>query len=99
MNRDDDQCYSFDEIMGWAFENYGGLSTHYRSGPTMHCPDMGCMFVSLGWMDGNTYELQKDALVADVMTLNDTVSAPLVNHGQACVDGALAEMEKHHNPE
>jgi hypothetical protein len=99
MDRNDEQCYSFDEIVGWAFENYGGQSAWYRSGTTRHFPDIACMFMSLGWMDTDTYQLQHEAIVADWMTLNDTVTAPLFNHGPACVEGVLAEMEKHHNPE
>merc|ERR1711988_587850 len=60
LARNDEQCYSYDEIMQWVEEEYA---------------DDACVLQSIGWM-GNDFEFDEDQIEADVMSLDPVVTAP-----------------------
>merc|ERR1712088_35741 len=61
LARNDEQCYSYDEIMQWVEEEYA---------------DDACVLQSIGWM-GNDFEFDEDQIEADVMSLDPVVTASL----------------------
>merc|ERR1712013_421174 len=78
-NRNDEQCYSYDEIMQWVEEEYA---------------DDSCVLQSIGWM-GNDFEFDEDQIEADVMRLDPVVTAPLFAGHEDCVDQVMDYVEDH----
>ena len=58
-NRDDDECYAFDDIMAWVMQEYG---------------DDACVLQAIGWMDEN-YALVEDKITTDIMSLPKEVQS------------------------
>merc|ERR1711915_407416 len=79
LARNDEQCYSYDEIMQWVEEEYA---------------DDACVLQSIGWM-GNDFEFDEDQIEADVMSLDPVVTAPLFAGHQDCVDQVMDYVEDH----
>merc|ERR1712013_243389 len=75
----DEQCYSYDEIMQWVEEEYA---------------DDACVLQSIGWM-GNDFEFDEDQIEADVMSLDPVVTAPLFAGHEDCVDQVMDYVEDH----
>merc|ERR1712111_257784 len=73
LARNDEQCYSYDEIMQWVEEEYA---------------DDACVLQSIGWM-GNDFEFDEDQIEADVMSLDPVVTAPLFAGHEDCVDQVI----------
>eukprot|EP00088_Acartia_fossae_P011966 TRINITY_DN16105_c0_g1_i1.p1 TRINITY_DN16105_c0_g1~~TRINITY_DN16105_c0_g1_i1.p1 ORF type:complete len:222 (+),score=99.49 TRINITY_DN16105_c0_g1_i1:9-674(+) len=75
------ECPSFDDIMVWVEEEFS---------------DDGCVLQQIGWMDADGNEL-KDAVMADLATLNPGVQAGLSEEAMAeCAADMLADMEDKH---
>merc|ERR1712141_126756 len=79
LARNDEQCYSYDEIMEWVEEEYA---------------DDACVLQTIGWMDEN-FDFDEDAIEADVTSLNPVVSAPLFEHHPTCVAEVMDYVEDH----
>ena len=58
-NRDDGECYAFDDIMDWVMQEYG---------------DDACVLQAIGWMDEN-YALMEDNIASDIMSLPKEVQS------------------------
>merc|ERR1712037_723468 len=79
LSRDDEQCYSYDEIMEWVEEEYA---------------DDACVLQTIGWMNEN-FDFNEEVIEADVTSLNPVVSAPLFEHHPACVAEVMDYVEDH----
>merc|ERR1711992_132939 len=79
LARNDEGCYSYDEIMEWVEEEYA---------------DDACVLQTIGWMDENL-DFDEDAIEADVTSLNPVVSAPLFEHHPTCVAEVMDYVEDH----
>merc|ERR1712211_93456 len=79
LARNDEQCYSYDEIMQWVEEEYA---------------DDACVLQSIGWM-GNDFEFDEDQIEADVMSLDPVVTALLFAGHEDCVDQVMDYVEDH----
>merc|ERR1712001_448299 len=79
LSRDDEQCYSYDEIMEWVEEEYA---------------DDACVLQTLGWMDED-FEFNEEAIHSDVLSLDPVVSAPLFEGHEDCVNQVMDYVEDH----
>merc|ERR1719273_2396760 len=77
-NRKDDECYAFDDIMAWVMKEYG---------------DDACVLQAIGWMDEN-YALVEEKIGADVMSLPEDVSTPILEGHEKCTKEALNYMDE-----
>merc|ERR1739844_609095 len=77
LSRDDEQCYSYDEIMEWVEEEYA---------------DDACVLQTLGWMDED-FEFNEEAIHSDVLSLDPVVSAPLFEGHEDCVNQVMDYVE------
>merc|ERR1712020_789597 len=60
-NRNDGECYEFDDIMDWVMEEYG---------------DDACVLQAIGWMDED-YDLMEDNITSDIESLPEDVQKPI----------------------
>jgi hypothetical protein len=79
LSRDDEQCYSYDEIMEWVEDEYA---------------DDACVLQTLGWMDED-FEFNEEAIHSDVLSLDPVVSAPLFEGHEDCVNQVMDYVEDH----
>merc|ERR1712222_299664 len=79
LARNDEQCYSYDEIMQWVQEEYA---------------DDACVLQSIGWMNDN-FDFNEDAIMSDVSSLNPVVTAPLMAGHEDCVADVMDYVEDH----
>jgi len=62
------KCFTFDDIMNWAKEEY---------------KDDGCVLQSIGWMDDNMM-MDNATIMADLGSLDSAVTDPLFKKGEKC---------------
>jgi len=79
FNRDDEQCYSYDEIMGWVEQEYA---------------DDACVLQSIGWMNED-FDFDEATIEADVTSLDPVVTAPLFAGHEDCVNHVMDYVEDH----
>jgi len=79
LARNDEQCYSYDEIMQWVQEEYA---------------DDACVLQSIGWMNDN-FDFNEDAIMSDVSSLDPVVTAPLMAGHEDCVAEVMDYVEDH----
>merc|ERR1712233_30610 len=79
LSRNDEQCYSYEEIMAWVAEEYA---------------DDACVLQSIGWMDED-FEFNEDAIMSDVSSLDPVVTGPLFEGHEDCVAEVLDYVEDH----
>merc|ERR1712112_216919 len=77
--RNDEQCYSFEEIMEWVENNYA---------------DDACVLMTLGWMNEN-FDFNEDAIMSDVASLDPVVTGPLFDGHEDCVAEVMGDVENH----
>merc|ERR550519_2766043 len=83
MERKEDRCYSFQEIMDWVTQEYS---------------DDACVLQSIGWMD-DEYNFDNATIMDDLNSLDPTVTDPIFNKHEDCVKTVLEMMEEEYNPE
>merc|ERR550519_2351282 len=83
MERSEDRCYTYQEIMDWVAMEYS---------------DDACVLQSIGWMD-DQYNFDNATIMADLYSLDSTVTDPIFDKGEACVKEALKQMEEEYNTE
>merc|ERR1712193_420354 len=79
LARNDEQCYSYDEIMGWVEEEYA---------------DDACVLQSIGWMNED-FDFDEATIEADVTSLDPVVTAPLFAGHEDCVNHVMDYVEDH----
>jgi len=79
LSRNDEQCYSYDEIMAWVETEYA---------------DDACVLQTIGWMNEN-YEANEDVIMSDVTSLDPVVTGPLFAGHEDCVAEVMDYVEDH----
>merc|ERR1711990_856218 len=79
LSRNDEQCYSYEEIMAWVEEEYA---------------DDACVMQSIGWMN-SSYETNDDLVLSDLASLDPVVTTPLYASHADCVSAVMDYVEDH----
>merc|ERR1712088_661762 len=79
LSRNDEQCYSYEDIMNWVQAEYA---------------DDACVLQTIGWMNEN-YEANEDVITSDVISLDPVVTAPLFAGHADCVAEVMDYVEEH----